>query len=135
MLWTWCAWDSLFIPELLGATARVESPDPESGELVRLVVRPSGVTSVRPNTAVVSFHMPDASELDVSAANIMETFCHFVFFFAARGSGELWVAKHPGTFLYPIEDAVTLAKRLNIRNYGHELERRSTTARPPVSTR
>ncbi|MGH2607772.1 MAG: organomercurial lyase, partial [Tepidiformaceae bacterium] len=34
-LWTWCAWDSLFIPEILGQPARVESPDPETGQVVR----------------------------------------------------------------------------------------------------
>src|SRR6266568_1031638 len=28
-LWTWCAWDGLFIPQILGADARVESPDPQ----------------------------------------------------------------------------------------------------------
>ncbi len=28
-LYTWCAWDSLFIPELLGKTAEVESPVPQ----------------------------------------------------------------------------------------------------------
>ena len=27
-LWTWCAWDSLFIPEILGEQAQVESRDP-----------------------------------------------------------------------------------------------------------
>jgi alkylmercury lyase len=31
-LWTWCAWDSLFIPEILAQTARVASRDPETGE-------------------------------------------------------------------------------------------------------
>ena len=29
---TWCAWDSLFIPEILGRSARVASLDPENGE-------------------------------------------------------------------------------------------------------
>jgi alkylmercury lyase len=29
-LWTWCAWDSLFLPEILGHPARVTSPDPEN---------------------------------------------------------------------------------------------------------
>jgi alkylmercury lyase len=73
-LWTWCAWDSLFIPELLDATAHVESPDPESGEVVRLEVEPRGVTAVEPETAMVSFLIPDSSEFDKSAANIMATF-------------------------------------------------------------
>lgn len=125
-LWTWCAWDSLFIPEVLGATAYVESPDPETGEMVRLVVGPKDVTGVDPDTAVVSFLMADATAFDESAANVMATFCHFVFFFASRESGERWTAKHPGTFLYSLDDAVELARRLNAKMFGDELARRST---------
>ena len=30
MLSTWCAWDSLFIPEILGRPARISSPDPKA---------------------------------------------------------------------------------------------------------
>lgn len=44
-LWTWCAWDSLFIPEILGKQARVTSTDPENGELIRLLVSPHRVES------------------------------------------------------------------------------------------
>ena len=127
-LWTWCAWDSLFIPELLDATAHVESPDPESGEVVRLEVGPHGVTAVEPESAVVSFLLPDASEFDKSAANIMATFCNFVFFFASRESGERWVAKHRGTFLYSLTEAVVLARRLNAKTFGLELAQRSSRA-------
>ncbi len=124
-LWTWCAWDSLFIPEVLGATAHVESPDPETGEIVRLVVGPKDVTGVEPDTAVVSFLMADATAFDKSAANVMATFCNFVFFFASRESGKRWAAKHPGTFLYSLDQAVELARRLNARVFGDELVRRS----------
>jgi alkylmercury lyase len=45
----WCAWDSLFLPEILGRPARVSSVDPESGEIVRLVVTPERIVSVEPN--------------------------------------------------------------------------------------
>jgi alkylmercury lyase len=54
----------------------------------------------------------------------MARFCHFVFFFASRRSGERWVAKHPGTFLFSLEEAFTLAKRVNARSLGLELARR-----------
>lgn len=127
-LWTWCAWDSLFIPELLDTTAHVESPDPESGEVVRLEVGPGGVTAVEPDTAMVSFLVPDATEFDKSAANVMATFCHFVFFFASRESGERWVAKHRGTFLYSLDEAVVLARRLNAKIFWLELGQRSSRA-------
>ena len=125
-LWTWCAWDSLFIPEILGQTARVTSPDPETGELVRLVVTPHRIESAEPGSAVVSFLLPDADAFGRSAANVMAKFCHFVFFFGSRASGERWLAKHPGTFLNSVDEAFSLAKRLNARIFGAEKARRTS---------
>jgi alkylmercury lyase len=127
MLSTWCAWDSLFIPEILGRSARISSPDPESGELVRLVVTPDHIESAEPPGVAVSFVLPDAEVFGTSAANVMAKFCHFIFFFSSRLSGESWVAKHPGTFLYSLDEAFVLAKRLNARNFGPELKRRASS--------
>jgi alkylmercury lyase len=117
-LWTWCAWDSLFIPEILGHSARVTSPDPENGETVRLVVTPDRVDSVDPEGAVLSFIQPGARAFDTSAANVMAKFCHFVFFFSSRSSGERWCARYPETFLYSVDAAFALARRFNTRNFG-----------------
>jgi alkylmercury lyase len=127
MLSTWCAWDSLFIPEILGRPARISSPDPESGELVRLVVTPDRIESAEPPGVAVSFVRPDADVFGTSAANVMAKFCHFIFFFSSRLSGESWVAKHPGTFLYSLDEAFVLAKKLNARNFGPELKRRASS--------
>ena len=127
-LWTWCAWDTLFIPEILGKRVRVTSPDPETKEPVQLVVTPEKIESAAPEDAVVSFLMAEASDFDTTAANVIKTFCHFVFFFASRSSGERWVAKHPGTFLYSLEHSFALAKRYNARNFGLELNRRASAA-------
>ncbi len=52
-LYTWCAWDSLFIPVILGAAAEVESPVPGSSARVRLSVAPDGVKRLQPRTAVM----------------------------------------------------------------------------------
>ena len=130
ILWTWCAWDSLFIPEILGREARVTSPDPENREIVRLVVTPDRVDSIVPSDAVVSFVRPESQAFDSSAANVMASFCHFIFFFSSRQSGERWVAKHPATFLYSLDDASALAKRFNARNFGPELARRVSSRAP-----
>ena len=126
-LWTWCAWDSLFIPEILGKPARVTSPDPENGEVIRLLVSPDGIESAEPGDAVVSFVLPDAHDFQTSAANVMASFCHFVFFFTSRSSGERWMTKHPGTFLYSLQEAFALAKRLNAKNFRRELARQASS--------
>jgi alkylmercury lyase len=124
-LWTWCAWDSLFIPTVLGDTADVSSPDPETCELVRLTVSPIGIERVEPKDAVVSFPVPGEGDFAQSAENVMGTFCHSVFFFTSRESGERWRSTHEGMFLYSLDDAFELGLRLVKKQFGHELERLS----------
>jgi hypothetical protein len=88
---------------------------------VRLVVTPERIESLKPDQAVISFIRPDAQAFGTSATNVMAKFCHFIFFFASPSSGERWVEKHPGTFLYSLDDAFALAKRLNAHNFGSAL--------------
>ncbi len=126
-LWTWCAWDGLFIPLILGETAEIGSPDPETGELVRLRVSPSGIEMADPESTVVSFLVPGAGDFETSTANVMASFCHFVFFFASRDSSERWAAKHAGTFLYSLDEAWKLAELLTEKQYGRELARGRTS--------
>lgn len=126
-LWTWCAWDSLFIPTLLDQTAEVATADPETGDVVRLTVSPTAIAAVEPKTAVVSFLLPDASDFKKSAANVMVNFCHFVFFFTSRSSAERWARNHPGTFMYSLDEAWTLAQRLTEKQFGHVLARRPSS--------
>ena len=126
-LWTWCAWDSLFIPEILGEQAQVESRDPHTGSTIRLTVTPEGVRSQEPETTVVSFVALNAELFNSSADNVMGSFCHFVFFFESRESGEAWATKHEGTFLLTLDEAADLAKRLNARNWGAALPNSTLT--------
>ncbi len=126
-LWTWCAWDALFMPERLGKRARIISPDPETGAPVELIVTPAAIEAVQPENAVASFLLPDAWEIS-SAAQVIATACHFIFFFTSRASGERWVAKHPGTFLYSLGDAFELARRVNAQYFGPELARFASAA-------
>lgn len=121
-LWTWCAWDSLFIPELLGKTAQVTSSSPGTDEEIGLIVSPSGVESVVPASTVVSFLLP-GEEFAAGAGNVMAAFCHFIYFFESETIGREWVAGHPGTFLYSVSEAEELSRRINRRNFGGALVR------------
>ncbi|MCT7376979.1 organomercurial lyase [Chelativorans salis] len=129
-LWTWCAYDSLFIPELLGETAEIESRDPESNELIRLTVSPERIISTEPADIVVSMGRPDTWDQS-SAARIIATACHHIYFFVSRASGERWQAKHtePATILLSLDVAFDFGKRSNAHLFQAELtEHRKATA-------
>src|SRR6266851_5597414 len=55
----WCAWDTLFLPQLLGQTSAVESTSPTLRTTVNLTVAPEGLEQVDPTDAQVSFLLPD----------------------------------------------------------------------------
>ncbi len=114
-LYTWCAWDNLFIPPLIGAAAEVESACPVSGERIALTVTPHGIESVRPASVALSFIAPERARIE---ENVVANFCHYVHFFAAAEQGERWVAEHPGTFVLSLADAWELGRRRNAARYA-----------------
>ena len=113
-LCTWCAWDALFIPEIIGRRALVESTSPGTGEKVSLTVDPDGVKEYSPTSAVVSFLVPERS----FDHNVILNFCHYVHFFTSEEAAQGWLAKHDGTFLLSIEDAFELGRLTNQRIFG-----------------
>jgi len=124
-LWTWCAVDTLFIPELLGARAEVESRDPETGQTVRVSVSAAGIESADPSDAVLSMNSPKTWEV-TSATRIMTSACHFILFFGSRAAGERWQMKHPEALLLTLEEAFSFGKRQNAHLFGAELARLRT---------
>jgi len=117
-LYTWCAWDSLFIPELLGRTAEVESTCPISGETISVTVSPTRVENFSPDSAVVSFLSPTTS-FDM---NVIAGFCHYVLFFSSEESGTQWIANHEGPFLLTLEQAHQIGRLTNKATFGAALK-------------
>ena len=116
-LYTWCAWDSLFIPGILGKTAKVESNDPVTGEKISLVVNTEGVQELEPAETVVSFLEPNG----LFDADVIQSFCHFVHFFGSRKSGVQWTSEHKGTLLLSADQAYELGRQTNARNFAEAL--------------
>ncbi len=116
-LYTWCAWDTLFIPQILGRTAEVESPCPVTGEVIRLSISPERVESCEPAEAVVSMMEPPE---DI-AEDIVAKFCHYVYFFRSPEAGAQWCADNPGATLMSIEAAHALGRRKNLLRFKDAL--------------
>ena len=111
---TWCAWDTLFLPELLGTEVRVTSRCPVTGDAISMRVDGAGVTDVSPPSTVVSFLVPEGG-LD---ADVIRTFCHYVQFFATPEAGQTRTAAHADTFLLSVEDAYRLGQLTNAGFFG-----------------
>jgi alkylmercury lyase len=116
----WCAWDTLFLPQLLGQTAEVESISPDPGASVRLTVTPERVERVDPVDTEMSFLLPDPIGVQ---KDVVTTFCHFIHFFPSRQIGESWAAKRAGTFMVSIDEAAQVARRKNEMQYRETLPR------------
>lgn len=113
-LYTWCAWDTLFIPELFNATVRVTSTCAATNETIRLIVSPTAAEARESNDVMVSFLIPDKTKFQ---ENLTASFCHFVYFFRSREVGEAWVSKHKGTFLLSLQEAFTVGRKMNAVQY------------------
>jgi len=130
-LYTWCAWDSLFIPQILGKPARVESTCPVTGDKIRLTVAPDGVKELDPASAVMSFVRPEAGQI---RENVILNFCHFVHFFSSAEAGSQWILEHKGNFILSIDEAYYLAQKKNEVQYKDVLETPADEGLPVTET-
>jgi alkylmercury lyase len=116
-VYAWCAWDTLFLPELIGRPAEIESACRVTGEPISLRVGSSWPGDVSPPGTVLSLLLPGSTFRD----DVIGSFCRFVHFFASpRAAGE-WTAEHRGTFAVSIEDGYEIGRRTNGARYGQAL--------------
>lgn len=115
-LFTWCAWDALFIPPLLEEKAEVLSPSGMHQHPVRLTVTPARVThdSSIAESLFVSFRLPAGEDW---TADIRTTFCHHVFFLVGD-EAERWTRTHRGSVVLPLQKAFEAGLRKNARQFG-----------------
>lgn len=116
--YAWCAWDTLFLPTLLGQVLDVTAADAETGEPIGLTVAPDGVRRTHPPATVVSFLAPEGAW----DADVMTTFCHKVLFFADGHQAAAWIGRHrDALFTLPVHDAFEVGRRWTRARYGDAL--------------
>jgi alkylmercury lyase len=108
--YVWCAGDAITFPILHKARAVIASPDPISGETVRLIGTPAGARDVAPSTAVVSWVR--SPEGPITLETVRAAFCSFVHFFASVETAAQYVSPHPELVIVPIDDVFQIGKLL-----------------------
>jgi len=106
-LYAWCALDTLMFPALIGQTARVSSHCAATGAPVSLTVSPNEIRDIAPTDAAVSLVLPQET------ADIRQSFCCHVHFFASVVTAKDWASKHQGVEIVSVQDAFRLGQELN----------------------
>jgi alkylmercury lyase len=117
-LYTWCAFDTLFAPEILGRPVAVDSNCPTSDTPIRLTVTSDGVEHPDPEDAVLSFVTPDA---DACCADIRGSFCRHVNFFASRQAALDWPEAVGDMLVLTIDEGFRLGRVRNQSAFGEIL--------------
>ena len=115
-LFTWCAWDTLFLPALLDQPVSVQSRCPVTSAEIRLTVEPDRIRYRHPETLLVSF--PPATT--VSTADVTGSFCCHVHVLAGPHAADDWLRDRPGTTALALDEAFEL---------GHHVTRPLLAAR------
>ena len=120
ILYTWCAWDTLFLPEILQKSVRVMSHCRFTNSSISLILSPNSVEKVSPKDTCISFLTPETVKVKESVVN---HFCHYVNFFESPDIALVWTKKHPGIFLLSVDDAYALGRNINAAQYPDILDK------------
>jgi alkylmercury lyase len=117
----WCALDTLVLPALLGATARVISTCPATGKQIRLTVTPETIADLEPEAAVISARLPGEA---TNPCKVREGVCLQGHFFASHEAAASWPSLHQEAVLLSAEEAAELGRVLarSILALEHEPE-------------
>lgn len=118
---TWCAWDALFLPAMLGQTAAVESSCPATKAGIRVRMTPEKVEEAQPTGSVVTIAVPNVAGTGLkSVETIWKTFCCFVHFFVSKESAVEWIsAKNQNLRILSVEQAHQLGQTVFQRSLEH----------------
>lgn len=109
-LYTWCGFDALFLPIILGERAEVASTCPVTGTDIRLTVEPDGtVPDVAPAGVVVGI-VGEQVTSGCTTAGPDSAICTQMPFFASRGAAERWLVAHPGVAAAGLDEARKIAR-------------------------
>jgi alkylmercury lyase len=109
-LFTWCGFDALFLPIMLGERADVASTCPVTGEPIRLRVEPDGTVSAAVPDSVVVGIVGEAVTSCCRVAGPGSAICSQMPLFVSREAGQRWQVDHPGVGIVDLDDAREIAR-------------------------
>jgi len=113
-LYTWCAWDGLFIPPLVKQAVFFETHCPMSKQKITLQLDAMGKIDSLNSEYVMSFLQPNAIQFD---SDVISKFCHFIYLFNNTTSAKEWLTQNTHCLLVSLPEALTLSQLKNQHQY------------------
>ncbi len=104
-LYSWCAFDAVYAPGVIGEVAEIESVDPLSQEAVRLVVSPDGVLEKEPEEIAVTVVGLDAD----TRGGASSPRCRQMQFFTTSKNAHAWKGNSPGVSVMTVDQLFEFA--------------------------
>ena len=104
-LYTWCAWDLLFVPVIYKKTITAETQCPITHQTIKLTISENGIEQLTPSTSMITFIKPDLQQLK---DNVTSSFCQYIFFVESKETGHKWLQKNPDGFLLELDQGFEL---------------------------
>lgn len=113
-LYAWCALDTLFLPGLIGTTAKIASTCPVTGEAIRLTTGPDGIESAEPEGMVLSIVVPGYSTAcqPGQKGGAQGAVCSSMHFFRDREAASTWLVAQPDVAILSLEEAWELSRQV-----------------------
>ncbi len=108
-LFTWCAFDTVLFPALLGRSADVRSRCHATGVPIRCSIGVDGLEALVPAAAVMSLISPGQGTACCDAGG---SFCRHAHFFASPAAAGRWQAAHATGHVLPVAQAHIIARRI-----------------------
>jgi alkylmercury lyase len=109
-LYTWCAFDALFLPPLLGTDARLVTTCPASGHQITVRITAASARAENARAPVVSMVAPSREDC---CRDLRAAFCDHSNLFRDRRAFSDWSGKGREMLALPLDEAFAVALRRN----------------------
>ncbi|HJM52290.1 MAG TPA: organomercurial lyase [Alphaproteobacteria bacterium] len=114
-LHTWCVFDGLFLPGILGHRARITTRCPATDSAIEVEVGPAFLGTSRPANPLMSIVAPGLADC---ARDLRGVFCHHVRFFVSAEAFADWAGERDDIARLSLTEAFDLAGRRNAHRFA-----------------
>ena len=114
-LYTWCVFDALFLPSLIGQAATLHTTCPNSHTDIEIKVTSSTVAAIAPDSPVMSLTKTDTKSC---CKDLRGAFCDQVNIFADQAAFDEWRLDRSDAISVSLSQAFSLAQQRNAWRYS-----------------